>query len=42
MTDREKDLEEIPSEVKDKLTIHLAEDISQVLDWALIKRSEAE
>ena len=40
--DNEKDLEEIPSEVKDKLTIHLAEDISQVLDWALIKRSEAE
>ena len=40
--DNEKDLEEIPSEVKDKLTIHLAEDISQVLDWALIKRSETE
>ena len=40
--DNKKDLEEIPSEVRDKFTIHLAEDISQVLDWALIKRSEAE
>ena len=41
--DNKKDLEEIPPEVREKLIIHLADNISQVLDWALIKKgSEAE
>ena len=41
--DNKKDLEEIPAEVREKLIIHLADNISQVLDWALIKKgSEAE
>ena len=29
------DLEDVPADVLDELTIHLAEDIGQVLDWAL-------
>lgn len=29
------DLEDVPTDVLDQLTIHLAEDVTQVLDWAL-------
>jgi ATP-dependent Lon protease len=29
------DLEDVPADVLEQLTIHLAEDVSQVLDWAL-------
>ncbi len=30
------DLEDVPSDVLDQLTVHLAEDIGQVLEWALM------
>jgi len=29
------DLEDVPSDVLEQITVHLAEDITQVLDWAL-------
>ena len=31
----EGDLEDLPEEVRDAMTIHLAQDVTQVLDWAL-------
>ena len=29
------DLEDVPEEVRDSMTFHLAEDVTQVLEWAL-------
>jgi ATP-dependent Lon protease len=29
------DLEDVPGTVRDQMTFHLAEDVGQVLDWAL-------
>jgi ATP-dependent Lon protease len=29
------DLEDVPEAVRERMTFHLAEDVSQVLDWAL-------
>jgi ATP-dependent Lon protease len=29
------DLEDVPETVRDQMTFHLAEDVGQVLDWAL-------
>jgi ATP-dependent Lon protease len=29
------DLDDVPEAVRERMTFHLAEDVSQVLDWAL-------
>jgi ATP-dependent Lon protease len=29
------DLEDVPESVREQMTFHLAEDVTQVLDWAL-------
>jgi ATP-dependent Lon protease len=29
------DLEDVPEPVRDEMTFHLADDVTQVLDWAL-------
>lgn len=34
--DNKKDIEDIPAEIREQMTIHLAENIAQVLDWALV------
>lgn len=33
--DNKKDMEEIPAEIREEMTIHLADNITEVLDWAL-------
>ena len=40
--DNKKDIEDIPAEVREKLNIHLAEDIAQVLEWALLSKESVE
>ena len=34
--DNKKDMEEIPAEIREEMTIHLADNITEVLDWALV------
>ena len=36
----EADLDDLPQSVRDAMTIHLAKDVRQVLDWALEPKSE--
>jgi ATP-dependent Lon protease len=35
----EADLDDLPQSVRDAMTIHLASDVRQVLDWALEPKS---
>ena len=37
----EADLDDLPQSVRDAMTIHLASDVRQVLDWALEPKSPA-
>jgi ATP-dependent Lon protease len=36
----EADLDDLPASVREAMTIHLAKDVRQVLDWALESKSE--